>query len=71
MEKDLCMQTIEASKDKKSKKAKLTEELTPEDGSEYDICVQNTQNPNCVYKENIALKKKVETNSTKEGNKED
>ena len=64
------MQTIEASKDKKSKKAKLIEELTPENGSEYDICMQNTWNPNCVYKENIALKKNVETNSTKEENKE-
>ena len=67
---DICMQTIEASKDKKSKKAKLIEELTPENGSEYDICMQNTWNPNCVYKENIALKKNVETNSTKEENKE-
>ena len=70
MEKCLCMQTIEASKDKKSKKAKLIEELTQEDGSEYDICMQNTWNPNCFYKENISLKKKVETNSTKEENKE-
>lgn len=55
------MQTIEASKDKKSKKAKLIEELTQEDGSECDICMQNTWNPK---------KKKVETNSTKEENKE-
>ena len=42
MEKRWYMQTIEASKDKKSKKAKLIEELTPEDGSECDICMQNT-----------------------------
>ena len=61
MEKGRYMQTIEASKDKKSKKAKLIEELTQEDGSECDICMQNTWNPK---------KKKVETNSTKEENKE-
>lgn len=61
MEKGRYMQTIEASKDKKSKKAKLIEKLTQEDGSECDICMQNTWNPK---------KKKVETNSTKEENKE-
>ena len=64
------MQTIEVSEDKNSKKAKLVEEWAPEDGSTYDICMQNTWNPNCFYEENIALKEKVETSSAKEENKE-
>ena len=68
-EKRRYIQTIEVSEDENSKKAKLVEEWAPEDGSAYNICMQNTWNPNCFYEENIALKEKVETSSVKEENR--
>ena len=36
------MLTIDVSKNKSSKKLKLIEELAPEDGCTYDVCMQNT-----------------------------
>ena len=64
------MQTIGVSEDKTSNKTKLVEKVAPKDGSTYNISMQNTRNLNCFHKENIALKEKVETSSTKKENKE-
>ena len=61
-EKSRYMQTIKVSE--------VEEEWAPEDGSAYDICMQNIWNPYCFYEENIALKEKVETSSTEKENKE-